>query len=93
MPLFAVTYRYEADQTEEREANKPAHREWLAAGVAEGTIATVGPFLDGSGALLLVEADDDEAARALVALDPHCVKGLVTEITVRGWLPVYGALA
>lgn len=93
MTLFAVTYRYEAAQTEEREANKSAHREWLAAGVAEGTIATVGPFLDGSGALLLVKADDDEAARDLVARDPHCVEGLVSEITVRGWMPVYGALA
>lgn len=93
MALFAVTYRYEADQTEDREANKTAHREWLAARVANGEIVTVGPFLDGSGALLLVEADDDVAARALVDGDPHCVEGFVSEITVRGWMPVYGALA
>ncbi|HJC60768.1 MAG TPA: hypothetical protein H9755_10660 [Candidatus Dietzia intestinigallinarum] len=93
MALFAVTYRYEAAQTEGREANKPAHREWLAARVADGTIVTVGPFVDGSGALLLVEADDDEAARSLVDGDPHCVKGFVSEITIRGWMPVYGALA
>ena len=93
MALFAVTYRYEAAQTEEREANKAAHREWLAAAVADGAIATVGPFLDGSGALLLVEADDAVAARSLVGRDPHCVRGFVSEITVRGWMPVYGALA
>ena len=53
----------------------------------------MGPFVDGSGALLLVEADDDEAARSLVDGDPHCVKGFVSEITIRGWMPVYGALA
>ena len=93
MALFAVTYRYEADQTRDREANKPAHREWLAARVADGAIVTVGPFLDGSGALLLVDADDDTAARALVNRDPHCLEGFVSEITVRGWMPVYGALA
>ena len=93
MPLFAVTYRYEAAQTDEREANKPAHREWLAARVEAGSIRTVGPFVDGSGALLLVEADDDEAARALIAQDPHCVRGVVPEITGREWMPVFGALA
>ena len=93
MALFAVTSRYEDAQSQDREANNPAHREWLAAGVAEGAIATVGPFVDGSGALLLVDADDDEAARDFVNRDPHCVKGLVSEITVRGWMPVYGALA
>lgn len=93
MPLFAVTYRYEAVQTEEREANKPAHREWLSEQVQAGSIRTVGPFVDGSGALLLVEAADLVAARDLVAGDPHCLKGMVSEITVREWKPVVGALA
>lgn len=93
MPLFAVTYRYEAAQTEEREANKPAHREWLSERVDDGSVRSVGPFVDGSGALLLVEADDDEAARSLVAADPHCLRGMVPELTVREWKPVFGALA
>lgn len=93
MPFLAVTYRYEAAQTEEREANKPAHREWLSAQVQAGTIRSVGPFVDGSGALLLVEATDLAAARELVADDPHCRRGMVSEITVREWMPVFGALA
>lgn len=93
MPLFAVTYRYDAAQTEAREANKPAHREWLVARVETGAIRSVGPFVDGSGALLLVEADDDEAARSLVNDDPHCLNGLVPEITVRQWMPVFGVLS
>ncbi|MDV8000406.1 YciI family protein [Rhodococcus sp. IEGM 1408] len=93
MPLFAVTYRYEAAQTEEREANKPSHREWLSEQVRAGTIRSVGPFVDGSGALLLVQAADSRAARELVADDPHCLRGLVPEITVREWLPIFGALA
>jgi uncharacterized protein YciI len=93
MPLFAVTYRYEPAQTEEREANKPAHREWLAERVEDGSIRTVGPFTDGSGALLLVEADDDEGARTLVGADPHCLRGFVPEVTVRQWKPVYGLMA
>ena len=93
MPLFAVTYRYDAAQSEEREDNKPAHREWLDAQVTAGAIRSVGPFVDGSGALLLVEADDDEAARSLVNDDPHCLRGMVSEITVREWRPVFGAFS
>ncbi|MET3860126.1 uncharacterized protein YciI [Dietzia sp. 2505] len=93
MPLFAVSYRYEPDQTEDREANKPAHREWLSARVDAGSIRSVGPYTDGSGALLVVEAADSGAARALVAEDPHCLRGMVSEVIVREWKPVYGALA
>lgn len=93
MPYFAVTYRYEAAQTEVREANKPAHREWLTARVEEGAIRSVGPFVDGSGALLVVDAADREAAASLVAEDPHQVRGLVSETTVREWFPVFGLLA
>ena len=51
------------------------------------------PFVDGSGALLLVEADDDETAHSLVNDDPHCLNGLVPEITVRQWTPVLGVLS
>lgn len=93
MPLFAVTYRYDPAQTEDREANKPDHRKWLSEQVDAGSVRTVGPFVDGSGALLLVEAGSDDDARALVNADPHCLRGLVAEITVREWMPVFGALA
>lgn len=93
MPFFAVTYTYAPAQSEEREANKPAHREWLSEQVEAGSVRTVGPFVDGSGALLLVSADDAGAAGALVAEDPHCLRGLVSDVTVREWLPVYGLLS
>ncbi|MBB1030071.1 hypothetical protein G6027_04035 [Dietzia sp. SLG310A2-38A2] len=93
MPLYAVSYRYEPEQIDDREENKPAHREWLSAQVDSGTIRSVGPYTDGSGALLVVEAADSDAARALVAEDPHCLRGMVSEVTVREWMPVFGALA
>lgn len=93
MPYFAVMYRYEADRAEDREANKPDHRKWLSTQVEAGSILSVGPFGDGSGALLLVSAADGDAARDLVGGDPHLRRSLVSEITVREWLPVYGLLA
>lgn len=93
MPHFAVTYHYKASQTDKREANKPAHREWLSQQVEAGAILSVGPFVDGSGALLLVSAPDEDTARALIAEDPHCRRKLVAEITVSEWQPVFGLLA
>ena len=93
MPYFAVTYVYDDAQTAAREANKPAHREWLASRVEEGSILSVGPFTDGSGALLVVRADDAGAAARLVAADPHLVEGFVTDPSVREWLPVFGLLS
>lgn len=93
MPYFAVTYRYESSQAEQREENKPAHRQWLSAQVETGNIQSVGPFVDGSGALLLISATDENAARQIVANDPHCQRALVSEITVREWLPVFGVLS
>lgn len=93
MALFVVTYRYEPHRADERETNKPAHREWLSARVDAGEIRTVGPFADGSGALLVVSAPDADAAHELVAADPHCQRSLVSEVTVRQWVPVFGALA
>lgn len=93
MPHFAVTYRYEPARSEQREANKPSHREWLSRQVDAGAIRSVGPFVDGSGALLLISADDVDAARRLVGEDPHVRHDLVSEITVREWSPVFGVLA
>lgn len=93
MPTFAVTYRYESAQTDEREANKPAHREWLSQQVQAGTVLSVGPFVDGSGALLLVSAPDAGSARALIAEDPHCQRKFVTDPEVKEWKPVFGILA
>jgi uncharacterized protein YciI len=40
-----------------------------------------------------VDAPGPEEARALIAGDPHCVRGMVSETTVREWMPVFGVLA
>lgn len=92
MPYFAVHYHYAPARRAERETNKPPHRAWLSEQVEIGTVLTVGPFVDGSGALLLVCAEDEKDAHRLVSADPHCVRGLVGEITIREWTPVFGLL-
>ena len=56
-----------------------------------------GPWLDEAdggplGSMLLIEAKDLAAARALAAEDPYRAAGLFAEVTVRPWRLVAGAL-
>lgn len=93
MPYFAVHYHYAPAQRTERDSNKSPHRAWPSEQVETGTVLTVGPFVDGFGALLLVCAADEEDAHRLVSTDAHCLRGLVDDITIREWTPVLGLLA
>lgn len=88
MTTFAVEYRYD-DRATTRDQVRPAHRAFLAALLADGTLLASGPFTDGpAGALLLVVAPDAPAAAALLDADPFWTAGLVADRTVRGWEPV-----
>ena len=65
--------------------NRPAHIEWLK----ETGMAIAGPFLDDKGdmvgSLLIVEAEDEAAARAIFATDPYAKAGLFKDTVVRPW--------
>lgn len=89
MPVFAVEYAYD-DRAQERDAARPAHRAFLRELLQDGTLLASGPLTDGSGALLVVVADDDDAALAVLDADPFRAAGLVRSRTARGWAPVLG---
>jgi len=94
MTLFATTYRYAPDSDAQRDATRPAHREHLGTLTRQGNLLLSGPYVGGdAGALLVFEADTQEAARALTDADPFVIEGLVAEITVREWQTVSGRLA
>ncbi|MDJ0852197.1 MAG: YciI family protein [Myxococcota bacterium] len=63
-----------------RKLHRPAHLEGLEGLEAEGKIRHAGPLLDGEGrpcgSLIVFEADDLAAARALAARDPYVVEGI-----------------
>ncbi len=61
MPLFAVHYSYSAATVPARDELRPVHRAWLSGLVDAGVVRTSGPYTDGSGALIVVEADDADA--------------------------------
>src|SRR5581483_10583581 len=53
--------------------------------VAQGRIVLGGPLVDEGGALLVVKADDAQAARDLLADDPWFARGVLTLVSVKRW--------
>ena len=84
MPKFAaiLTYGDEAKRLETR----PRHREYLRSLLERGQLHGSGPWADDSGALIIYEAPDEAAARALLAADPFSQSpGIITDVQLREW--------
>ncbi|MFZ2178136.1 MAG: YciI family protein [Rhodococcus sp. (in: high G+C Gram-positive bacteria)] len=92
MPLFVVEYSYSADTATGRDEHRLAHRTWLGELVERGTVVSSGPFADGTGAFILVEADDAPAVEALFGNDPFARGNLIADRRIVGWTPVLGSL-
>jgi hypothetical protein len=67
------------------EAVRPTHRAYLTKLLQEGKLFASGPFDDGSGALIVYEADSAEAAEALLNADPFHAAGVFLKWTLRPW--------
>jgi len=89
--LFAASYRFGPDVAA-LESATPAHVDHLSALSEQGRLLCSGPVGDPyAGALLLLRAEDLEAAEAMVAQDAYCARGLVTDVRVEAWTPMLGA--
>ena len=91
MSVFAVTYHYSAEP-EQLAGLRPAHREFTAKLFDEGVLLTSGPFIEYSGALLLVKAQSVEEVSAILDNDPFDIAGYIGERVILQWNPLYGAL-
>jgi uncharacterized protein YciI len=76
---------------ERRLAVRPAHREYVHDLHARGIIRMSGPLASDAGAVLVYRADDEDAARALIAEDPYAIEGVVDEVSLREWTVVVPA--
>ena len=62
------------------------HAEFMDALFDAGAIVLAGPFVDGSGAVLVMEANDDREVRRLLARDPWVVDADILRVgDVREW--------
>ncbi len=90
MAKFAYMFTF-ADNTEERLATRPAHREYLAGLLEQGKLVASGPFVDDTGALIIYEAADEAEVRELIANDPYSEIGVAASWTLNEWNRVYNA--
>jgi uncharacterized protein YciI len=86
--LYAIYCVDKPNSKDVRMANRPAHIEYLKA--KEGQILMGGAMLteDGEGmlgSLLVIDAEDEAAARAFVDGDPFAKAGLFQSVTVNRW--------
>lgn len=85
---FAAVIDYLTD-AEKIQAIRPQHREYLADLKAKGKLFVSGPFTDGSGALIIYEAESEAEARELLENDPFCQGGVFVRWQVRPWQQVF----
>ena len=93
MPFYAVTFDH-PDAAGWRK-HVGAHVEWLRERLADGSVRASGPFRETAhhSALLIMAAPDRTALNAIIATDPFAVHGLIENMTVTEWDPIFGAFA
>lgn len=73
-----------AVERSEYEVHLPAHREYLQQLDADGALVLSGPFTDRRGGMVLIRAESEAAARAIVEADPLIEQGVDT-YELRHW--------
>ena len=91
--IYAVEYRYVTDKDEEMAAVRPSHRAFNGRLADEGRLLAAGPYVGTHDALIVVRADDEAGALALLEEDPFHQAGYINERIPREWNPVIGVLA
>ena len=91
MPTFVVTYEH-PNEDGWKEHLMP-HITWLQAQLREGTLIASGPFSERTvrPAMLIMNALDRTSLDRLIATDPFAKQGLIANLTVKEWDPIFGA--
>ncbi|PTE07993.1 YciI-like protein [Mesorhizobium helmanticense] len=87
--LFAWICKDKPGKLQVRLDTRPEHVAFLEGLNSEKKLAFAGPFLDAdgkpNGSLVVVEAPDLAAAKALSAADPYARAGLFESVEIRQW--------
>lgn len=91
--IYAVEYRYVTDQDEEMAKVRPSHRAFNGRLADRGLLLAAGPHPGTHEALIVVRAEDEAGALALLEEDPFQQAGYINDRIPREWNPVIGVLA
>ena len=89
MPLYVIVGHDAPGAKEKRPTHRPAHLEHLRPYAKAGKVPIAGPFTDGSGSLIVIEAESLADAWAIVARDPYVVNGIFNHVEVKPFLRVF----
>jgi uncharacterized protein YciI len=92
MPLFLVTMTHPDGEGWARHV--AAHVAFLNRLIEKGQIRVSGPvkgFGKRAGFIIMTVADLDEA-HDLISHDPFAIEGLIDELTILEWTPMFGSL-
>jgi uncharacterized protein len=87
--LFVIIGHDARDAREKRPLHRPAHLAHLEPLVKAGKIPLAGPFTDGAGSLIVVEAESLGAVWDLVGRDPYVVNGIFERVEVHPFMQVF----
>ncbi len=94
MPQFLLLCRDKPDSVDLRMATREAHLAYIAK--ADGNVLLAGPMLDDNGrpvgSLLIIDAEDRNAANAFAEADPYAKASLFEDVEVRPYKLVTGKL-
>jgi uncharacterized protein YciI len=81
---FAAIIEYSQDKTLV-ESIRPRHRQYLASLKQGGQLVACGPFLDGSGALIIYETGSADEAEQILKADPFHESAVFLRWQLRPW--------
>src|SRR5262245_34512520 len=95
--LFALICYDKPDHLPLRLDTRNDHVAFLNDLNAKGALKFAGPFLDAdgkpNGSLVVIEAADMAAAKAIAAADPYAKGGLFSSVDIRAWNWVFNSSA
>ena len=83
MSHYLLEYRY-ADR-DARARARAEHLDYLNALQANGTVVLAGPLADSSGAVVVLDVEDEAAVREVIAGDPYTKANATTDHRIREW--------
>lgn len=90
--IFAIIGFDGPDGQAKRKLHRKAHLDRISPLDKAGRVILAGPFTDGAGSLIIIEADSLEEAQSFAAKDPYITQGVFARYEVHPFMQVFPSL-